>query len=280
MGKVVGRVLVIDDDPFMLKVICDLLEGAGFKVLSQESPSGAAQVIVQERIDAAVIDWNLPGLQGDEVIRLLRTWDDVKDLPVLLVTGAPEETLQRIRSELPGVKVLAKDQLRAQLVSALGGVLSTNKTVQGLSPIKLGPQGDFVSAPQRSKPVDLIPQLLSQLAETLPQARSIWTAAAQGRPAKVDALVQSLELLAGQARLLALDEAASLLQALTETLNALPGGSKVPRDVRRAIDGGMEALDALTHGVDGAFTIPPEPLIGALRAARSSFPPARSDRQA
>jgi hypothetical protein len=54
----------------------------------------------------------------------------------------------------------------------------------------------------------------------------------------------------------------------------LPGGErKVPRDVRLAVEGSMDALSALTHGVDGAFTVPAEPLIGALRKARSSFPP-------
>lgn len=268
-----GRVLVIDDDPFMLKVISDLLQKAGFQVHAQESAVGATQVIVKDRIDAAVIDWNLPGMQGDDVIRLLRTWEEMKDLPVLLITGAPEETLERIRAELPGVRVLAKEFLSDQLVGALGNVLGSGKTVRGLSPISLGANGEFSLPPQRPKSVDLVPQLLTQLAETLPVAKAVWSQAARGQREGVDSVVQSLELLAGQARLLALEEAASLLQALTDTLSMLPGERKVTRDVRRAVEGGIDALSTLTHGVDGAFTVPPEPLIGALRKARSSFPP-------
>ncbi|MEY4511685.1 MAG: hypothetical protein RLZZ450_3807 [Pseudomonadota bacterium] len=268
-----GRVLVIDDDPFMLKVITDLLQKAGFQVQAQETAVGATQVIVRDRIDAAVIDWNLPGMQGDDVIRLLRTWEEMKDLPVLLITGAPEETLERIRDELPGVRVLAKEFLRDQLVGALGNVLGSGKTVRGLSPIAIGANGEFSLPPQRARSVDLVPQLLTQLAETLPVAKAVWTQAARGHREGVDSVVQSLELLAGQARLLALEEAASLLQALTDTLSGLPDERKVPRDVRRAVEGGIDALCTLTHGVDGAFTVPPEPLIGALRKARSSFPP-------
>ena len=280
MGTVLGRVLVIDDDPFMLKIIRELLEKAGFLVLSQGSPSGAAQIIVHERIDAAVIDWNLPGLQGDDVIRVLRSWEAVRGLPVLLITGAPEETLERIRHELPGVRVLAKDQLRTQLVSALGSVVGSGQTVRGLSPVKLGTDVDYAVAPRRAgSAADLVPQLLAQLAETLPLAKNLWSQASQGRRTELDSLVQSLELLAGQARLLALDEAASLLQALTDTLTALPLERKVPRDVRRAIEGGMDALSALSHGIDGAFTMPPEPLIGALQRARSTFPPAGDRRE-
>src|SRR5205807_2479846 len=152
--------------------------------------------------------------------------------------------------------------------SALGGVLGSGKTVRGLSPVQLGSNGEYSVPKPRTKSSDMVPQLLTQLAETLPLAKSVWLQAAQGRPAQVDNLVQSLDLLAGQARLLALDEAASLLQALTDTLSALPEERKVPKDVKRAVDGGIEALSALSHGVDGAFTIPPEPVIGALRRAR------------
>jgi two-component system chemotaxis response regulator CheY len=268
-----GRVLVIDDDPFMLKIISDLLVKAGFHVQAQESALGATQAIVRDRLDAAVIDWNLPGLQGDDVIRLLRTWEQVKHLPVLLISGAPRETLARIRDELPGVRVLAKEFLRDQLVGALGDVLGSGKTVRQMEPVTQDENGEFSMPSQHPQDVDLIPELLTQLAKTLPVAKAVWGQARRGQREGVDSVVQSLELLAGQARLLALDEAASLLQALTEALSVLPGERKVPRDVRQAVEGGMDALAALAHGVDGAFTVPAEPLIGALRRARSSFPP-------
>ena len=268
-----GRVLVIDDDPFMLKVITDLLKKAGFYVQAQESALGATQVILRDRIDAAVIDWNLPGLQGDDVIRLMRTWEQIRDLPVLLITGAPDDTLERIRDELPGVHVLAKEFLRDQLVGALGHALGSGQTVRGLTPVTLDENGEFGLPSQRPAGSDLIPQLLTQLAETLPVAKAVWGQAARGHREGVDSVVQSLELLAGQARLLALDEAASMLQALTDTLSVLPGERRVPRDVRQAVEGSMDALSALSHGVDGAFTVPAQPLIGALRKARSSFPP-------
>lgn len=268
MRTVHGRVLVIDDDPFMLKVITELLERAGYRVLTRDSASGATQVLLSERVDAAVIDWNLPGLAGDAVIRLLRTWEEVRDLPVVLVTGAPTEAVETLREQLPGVRVVMKDSLRSQLVAALGSVTGSNKTVRGLVPVKLGAS----ESPRRSAE-DLVPDLLSQLSETLDRARAIWSEAAQGRRERVQTLVDSLTLLAGQARLLALEEAASLLQALTETLDALPGDHTIPRDAKRAIEAGIDALSALADHGDGAFTIPPEPLIGALRKARSELPP-------
>lgn len=273
MGTMLGRVLVIDDDPFMLKVICDLLNKAGFRVVVQQSAVGATQVIVRERIDAAVIDWNLPIVQGDDVVRLLRSWDEIKNLPILLITGAPQETIQRIRQELPGVHVLSKEVLRQQLVATLGAVVGSNKTMRDLKAIRIGEDADdddeLSSASIREG--DLVPQLLSQLGDTMPLAGQAFSEALKGHPERVELVTQTLELLAGQARLLALEEAASLIQALTDTMRAVPGDKKVPRDVRRAVEGGIQALSALALGTDGAFTVPPEPLIGALRRAREDL---------
>jgi CheY-like chemotaxis protein len=273
MRRVLGRVLVIDDDPVFNRIIIRLLEGAGFRVVVQESPLGATQAIVKERIDAAVIDWNLPLVRGDELIRLLATWDEVKDLPVLLISGAPEETLEQIRSELPGISVLAKDQLRECLVNALGQVISRGQTIRGIKPVDLGSGGEFASAPgARPRAPDLVAQLLTELAETMSMTDAAWSEASRGKVEQVRGLVQRLDVLAGRARLLALEEAGDLLQALSETLRALPDDGAVTTDARHAIEGGIAALSALARSSDGSFTIPPEPLISALRRARSERP--------
>lgn len=270
VSHVHGRILVIDDDPFMQRVICDLLQKAGFYVLVRDSAVGATQVIVGERIDAAVIDWNLPVLNGDEVVRLLRTWDDVKDLPILLITGAPAEAIASMQDALPDVRVLPKDQLRSTLVSALGSVVGRNKTVRGMVPIKLGPQGEFEAPAPRANADDLVPILLEQLAATLPLASTLWSDAARGKREPRDQLVARLERLAGQARLLALEEAGSLLQAITETLRVLPN-ARVPREVKTAVDDGIAALSALPETNDGVFVVPPEPVIEALQRARDGL---------
>ena len=273
MRRVHGRVLVIDDDPAFNRVIVKLLERAGFQVVVQESPLGATQAIVSESIDAAVIDWNLPLVRGDEVIRLLATWPELKELPVLLISGAPEETLAQIRIELPGVAVLSKEQVREQLVNVLGHVIGRGQTIPGLKPIELGSNGEFATAPGARPPSpDLVAQLLTELAETMDLTGAVWNEATRGEVERVHALVQSLDVLAGRARLLALEEAGDLLQALSETLSGLPGDQAVGADARRAIESGIAALSALPRSGRGAFTIPPEPLIGALKRARSERP--------
>lgn len=272
MRAVHGRVLVIDDDPVMLKVLCDLLEKAGYRVAVRDSPIGATQVILRERIDAAVIDLNLPAVQGDDVVRLLRTWEEVKDLPVLLVTGAAPETLTSLRDALPGVRVLAKENLKSELVVTLGSILGTGNTVRGLTPVKPPGKGDSLPAPQpRNKGVDLVPQLLAELAGAVPSPSTLWSEVARGERRMLGTVVEKLERLSGQANLLALSEAADLMRELSTTLRALPLQRKVPRDVKRAVEGGIAALTSLPQSGDGAFTMPPEPLIAALQRARAEL---------
>lgn len=274
MRTMLGRILVVDDDPGINRVIVKLLERAGFRVVVQQSPLGATQAIVTERIDAAVIDWNLPLMRGDELIRLLRTWDEVKALPVVLISGAPEQTLEQIRNELPGIAVLAKDQLGERLVKVLCKVISRGQTMRGLVPIDLESSNELSSSPSaRPRSPDLVAQLLTELAEAMSLTFAAWSEATRGKVERVHALVQSLDVLAGRARLLALEEAGDLLQALSETLSALPDDRAITLDEQRAIEGGIAALSALPRSGDGAFTVPPEPLISALRRARSVRPP-------
>jgi CheY-like chemotaxis protein len=271
MRAVHGRVLVIDDDPVMLKVLCDLLEKAGYRVVVRDSPVGATQVILRERIDAAVIDLNLPAVQGDDVVRLLRTWEEVKDLPVLLITGAAPETLTHLRDALPGVRVLSKENLNNELVFTLGSVLGTGNTVRGLMPVQPG-KSEATTAPQpRNKDVDLVPQLLAELAGAVPSPSTLWSEVARGEQRTLGTVVERLERLSGQANLLALSEAAELMHELCSTLRALPLQRKVPREVKRAVEGGIAALSSLPQSSDGAFTMPPEPLIAALQRARADL---------
>jgi CheY-like chemotaxis protein len=273
MRRVHGRVLVIDDDAAINRVIVKLLERAGFSVVVQESPLGATQAIVNERIDAAVIDWNLPLVRGDDVIRLLSTWDEVRDLPVLLISGAPEETLERIRNELPGISVLAKDEMAERLVKVLGKVISRGPTIRGLKPIDFSGEEEFATVHDtRPRSPELVARLLKELAEAMSSTSAAWSEATQGKVERMHALAESLDLLAGRARLLALEEAGDLLQALSETLSSLPDDGAISSDEQRAIEGGIAALCALPRGGDGSFTIPPEPLIGALRRTRSERP--------
>jgi CheY-like chemotaxis protein len=112
-------VLVIDDDEIVLESIRVLLSGAGFHVHCLVSPIGATQVIVSQNIQAVVVDLNMPVMQGDRFISLLRSWDKIRDMPTILLSGASSETLLAVAQDLPGIATVSKTTMHRTLPETL-----------------------------------------------------------------------------------------------------------------------------------------------------------------
>src|SRR4051812_1219311 len=127
MGAEAAQILVIDDDEVVLVAIADLLEGAGYRVLTQTSPVGAADLVIREDVDAAIIDMNMPVMRGDNVIRLFRSRARARDIPIILVSGDEPERLERVRAQLPGIGIVSKANMSTQLAKVLASLLSERR---------------------------------------------------------------------------------------------------------------------------------------------------------
>jgi len=80
-----SHVLIVEDDPAELKLLCSILEGEGFHVLGCGS-AGEALVHVQQRdFGAAVVDYRLPDLSGTQLLEQIRSFDD--QIRVIIYTG-------------------------------------------------------------------------------------------------------------------------------------------------------------------------------------------------
>jgi len=121
------RILVIDDDEIVLQAIRDLLTSAGYYAHCLVSPIGATQVIVSQQIQAVVVDLNMPVMRGDRFISLLRSWDRIRDLPTVLISGAATATLEEIAKQLPGVGVVSKDSMQRTLPEILQRMLARGR---------------------------------------------------------------------------------------------------------------------------------------------------------
>jgi EAL domain-containing protein (putative c-di-GMP-specific phosphodiesterase class I) len=80
-----ARVLVIDDEPLMRKLLGRLLTSAGYEVVVTEGGAEAIELLWHSTFDVVVSDVNMPGVDGIEVLRFVRERDP--DLPVILVTA-------------------------------------------------------------------------------------------------------------------------------------------------------------------------------------------------
>ncbi|MCV2883185.1 chemotaxis response regulator CheY [Aestuariibacter sp. AA17] len=82
------KILVVDDFSTMRRIIKNLLKDLGFtNVQEADDGSTALPMLQQGDFDFVVTDWNMPGMQGIDLLRAIRADDSLKHLPVLMVTA-------------------------------------------------------------------------------------------------------------------------------------------------------------------------------------------------
>jgi two-component system KDP operon response regulator KdpE len=84
----VTRVLVVDDEPPIVRAVAANLRVRGFEVLTASNGEAALSAVETHQPDCIVLDLGLPGIDGLEVLRRLRTWTQV---PVVVLTAIDGE---------------------------------------------------------------------------------------------------------------------------------------------------------------------------------------------
>jgi len=82
-------ILVVDDDVPILQLMQNLLREFGFEPLTAASGNEAIELARRRRPSLVLLDKQMPGMTGEDVIRALRDDDGLADLPILIVSGAP-----------------------------------------------------------------------------------------------------------------------------------------------------------------------------------------------
>jgi DNA-binding response OmpR family regulator len=78
-----GRVLVVDDDPQILRAVRTSLQGHSYEVLTAGNGETALDVLPDADVDLVVLDLGLPGIGGQEVIARIRAWSEV---PIIVLS--------------------------------------------------------------------------------------------------------------------------------------------------------------------------------------------------
>jgi len=117
-------ILVVDDEPKIVKLARDYLENGGFRVLTAANGVDVLPITRQERPDLVVLDLNLPGMDGLDVCRALRRETDV---PIIMLTARVEETDRLIGLELGADDYISKPFSPRELVARVRAVLRRTK---------------------------------------------------------------------------------------------------------------------------------------------------------
>jgi DNA-binding response OmpR family regulator len=125
------RVLVVDDDPAMRKLIADSLAEHAFRVSAAASGADMAQVLAQETVDLIVLDLRLQGEDGMQLARNLR---QESQIPIIIVTGRADEVDRIMGLELGADDYVLKPFSARELVARVRAVLRRYQSARALLP--------------------------------------------------------------------------------------------------------------------------------------------------
>ena len=196
-----SRLLIVDDDPELLRFLLDELGEAGHQCRGCDNGQDALLCLRQEYFDLVVMDWTLPDFSGVELCRRLRASNNTT--PVLMLT-ARDDVDERVQALDAGVddyltKPFNLKELHARVRARLrrGGyeqdLRDENKPLQ-LGDLELNPtqhtvQRGGVDLALSQREFELLQHLISNAGEVQPRQRildAVWGAPFVGDPNTLD----------------------------------------------------------------------------------------------
>lgn len=122
-----GTVLVVDDDPSVLRALSRLISAAGFTVKMFAKPSELMASEIPTSNTCMVVDIDMPEMTGIEMCHVLR--GSGRGLPVILITGRTDARTRLQAAQADAVAVLFKPFDRDPLIEAIGRALALSSRV-------------------------------------------------------------------------------------------------------------------------------------------------------
>jgi DNA-binding response OmpR family regulator len=141
------RVLIIDDERELCALITDYLQPLGYEVVAEHDGLAGVERAATEKFHAVILDVNLPGLDGFEVLRRIRSRSDV---PVLMLTSRGEETDRIVGLEMGADDYLPKTFSSRELLARLRAVTRRNSRPAAVGERAL--EAEIVVGPLRINP--------------------------------------------------------------------------------------------------------------------------------
>ena len=116
------KILVADDSHFQIALLTKALQEKGFEVVVAQDACQAGMVARRTAPDAIVLDINMPGGSGIEVLRRLRRSLKTQSIPVVVVSGSSDSDVRNDAMKLGVTDFLAKPVDLDQLCKVLSGL--------------------------------------------------------------------------------------------------------------------------------------------------------------
>ena len=121
------RIVIIDDDQLFLDTAGEFLRNAGYRVDTSDCPITSKKLIYTDPVpDLLIIDVMMPLMSGDSKLKKLKSREDSRNIPVLLISAKPEGELEELAAKAGADNYLTKPLSEQRLLQAVDRLLQTN----------------------------------------------------------------------------------------------------------------------------------------------------------
>jgi DNA-binding response OmpR family regulator len=119
----VSRILAVDDEPHILKLVSFSLRAQGFDVIEASDGLSAVEMAETEQPDLILLDVMMPALDGYEACRRIKANPATQDIPVVMLSAKSQKTEQAAGVEAGALDYICKPFTPKDLVAQVRGFL-------------------------------------------------------------------------------------------------------------------------------------------------------------
>ena len=91
------KILIVDDEPDLLKVLLIRLKKTGYEVVGGTNGQEALDLARQHIPDLIILDVYLPVMNGDDAAKILKKDDQLKHIPILLISATTKQMAEKVQ---------------------------------------------------------------------------------------------------------------------------------------------------------------------------------------
>jgi len=118
-----ATILVVDDEKDILELVSYNLQKEGFHIETSQNGEDALEKIRSDRFDLLILDLMLPGIQGVELCKVLKSDDETASIPIIMLTAKSEELDKVLGLEMGADDYITKPFSPRELVARVNAVL-------------------------------------------------------------------------------------------------------------------------------------------------------------
>jgi len=122
------EILVVEDQPELMKLECLLLQSRGYSVKGVSDGKSALEYMVEHSPDLVLLDIMIPGIDGFEVCRQIKSNEATKGVPVIMLTARMTREDMAKGEQVGADAYITKPFRSANVLSTIDNFLSTSRS--------------------------------------------------------------------------------------------------------------------------------------------------------